>query len=273
MDKLLNQIHHMDALELLGQLEPQSVDMILCDLPYGVTACRWDSVIPIEPMWDAIKRVMKPRGAVVLTATQPFTSRLVSSNYEMFKYSMVWAKSRVTDFVRAAIKPLNQHEDILIFSLGTVASKSKRVMHYYPQMQTGKPYTKTFKSTTNRITGDRPNYKNLLGKTKVNGGIRFPTSVIYFADFNHNEHPTQKPVALFEYLIKTYTQAGDLVVDMCVGSGTTAVAARNTGRRFICGDFTLDYVEIARRRLVETDPYQDTPYANGSTQLSLFRKR
>lgn len=259
---LLNKIHHCDALELLRRLPDQSISMVLCDLPYGVTACAWDEIIPLAPMWEGFKRVAKKRAAIVLTATQPFTSKLISSNYEMFRHSWVWEKSRHSNFANAKYAPLKLTEDILVFGIHAVK--------YYPEMIHGEMY-KT------RVNSQRKG-TSIYGETLHNKGqsetrdLYYPTNVLKFSSPMQQNliHPTQKPVALFEYLIKTYTQAGDVVLDMCVGSGTTAIAARNLGRSFICGDSYLPYVEMARTRLQNTDPFQATVFKTGEKQLSLF---
>ena len=133
IDQLIDKVHHADIFDLCAQLPDQSVDMILCDLPYGVTACEWDVRIPMEPMWAAFKRIIKPRGAIVLTATNPFAAELIMSNRDWFKYEWVWVKSRPADYIRAKLKPMSRHEMVLVFSQGTVANKSDRVMRYYPQ--------------------------------------------------------------------------------------------------------------------------------------------
>jgi len=239
-----------DCLEEMRKLPGGCIDMILCDLPYGTTACKWDHVIPLEPLWKEYKRLIKDRGAIVLTASQPFTSVLITSNKDMFKYCMVWKKTRPSDFLNAKNKPMKYHEDICIFSLGTTANKSPNKMIFNPQMRSGKPYTKLQK-TDPRVgawdAGNRTPYVNVLN---MNDGVRYPSSVIEFPNDNHDSlHPTQKPVALFEYLIKTYTNEGDLVLDNCIGSGTTAVAAKRTGRHFIGIELSEEYCEIARKRV------------------------
>jgi len=245
-------IHHLDLMTLCNALPSQSVDLILCDLPYGVTACSWDTVIPLVPMWTEFKRVIKPRGAIVLTATQPFTSALVMSNPKWFKYSWVWVKSYATDFINAKNRPMRRHEDVLVFSEGTTANRSDRRMNYYPQglSISGKRKYRPGGTIHTNVIGSRPSHIN----DYIQEFAGYPDSILMFANGNHfNVHPTQKPVALFEYLIRTYTQPGELVFDPCVGSGTTAIAARQTGRRFICGDSSREYVEVARKRL--TAPY------------------
>lgn len=232
----LDVVWNTDLVTLCDLLEPQSVDMILADVPYGTTACAWDDVIPFAPMWAGFKRVIKPRGAIVMTASQPFTSRLIVSNLEMFKHTWVWDKAILGNFLNLQIQPAEIHEDICIFADGKIL--------YYPQMTKGKA----------RIKG------NTHGKPQNVGAIvrvaRFsdeyhPKSILRFSngDRTSSLHPTQKPVALFEYLIRTYTQPGDVVLDPTCGSGTTAIAARNTGRHFICGDLEPKYVDVARKRL------------------------
>lgn len=255
---LLNKIHHCDALELLGRLPDASVDMILCDLPYGVTACAWDEIIPLAPMWEAIKRVVKKRAAVVLTATEPFASKLRMSNINQYRYDWVWNKHFSGNINLAHSRPMAIHENVLVFS---------HTQHdYYPIMETR---LKVIKGGGFSSTEIAPIENGVALKKTYDE--KFPMSILDFPrDLGRTIHPTQKPVALFEYLIKTYTQAGDVVLDMCVGSGTTAVAARNLGRSFICGDSYLPYVEMARLRLDNTDPFQATVFKTGEKQLSLF---
>jgi site-specific DNA-methyltransferase (adenine-specific) len=248
---LVDVIHHTDLLTLCAALPPASVDMVLADLPYGTTACSWDTVIPFEPMWAAFRRVMKPRGAIVLTASQPFTSRLVCSNLEMFKYSWSWVKSIAFDYFNAKNKPMKRHEDVLVFSDGTTANGSPNRMPYYPQdlKRTNRGWHRPqFYGSQHRL--DRPSHQLVRDIDTEN----YPDDVLEFPNGNQgSEHPTQKPVALFSYLIRTYTRPGDLVLDPVVGSGTTALAARNTGRHYICGDSSAEYVAVAKRRLAE--PY------------------
>lgn len=258
-EHLINKIHHADAMDLLRAIDDNSVDLVLCDLPYGVTACAWDSIIPIEPMWAQLKRVVKQRAAIVLTATQPFTSRLVSSNYEMFRYEWIWVKERGMGFQIAKHRPLMQHESALVFS--------HQSPNYYPQMEKlDKPYKYSSASTASKSS---PIAK--MSKFVVVTDEKHPTNII---EINREIglHPTQKPVALFEYLIRTYTRENEIVLDMTCGSGTTALAARKTGRRFICGDNSPEYVQLANTRLANSDPFLPTTFADGSKQLSLFSK-
>ena len=255
---MMNQVHEMDALEMLAKLEPQSVDAIITDLPYGTTACSWDNIIPFEPMWAGVKRVLKPRGVFVTTASQPFTSALVMSNPKWFKYDWTWIKSLSGMFVHAKNRPMKIHEDVLVFSPGVVNHESltKNRMNYYPQitysLETYSKKQKANKNNSNTNFGRRPSHKDFEVKDV---STRYPQTMLYFSNTNHHtDHPTQKPVALYDYLIRTYTQAGDLVVDFCCGSGTTAVAAATLNRRYIVGDTSAEYCAIARRRLETVTP-------------------
>ncbi len=215
--------------------------MVLCDLPYGTTACKWDSVIPFEPLWAAYRRVCKPRAAIVLTANQPFTSFLISSNLVDFRYSLVWAKTRNSHPFFAHVRPLPQHEDICVFA------REKTI--YHPQMEQAEMMFKVNVNTTGKLRGDEPG-KQWKGESEVRNE-RFPTSVIRISNPSREVglHPTQKPVALMEYLIKTYTNDGDLVLDNTMGSGTTCLAAKNLGRRYIGIEKDPIYFEIARKRV------------------------
>lgn len=235
----LNQVYHMDCFDLLAQCDDQSIDAIICDLPYGITALKstWDNVIPLEPMWAAFKRVIKPRGAIVLTASQPFTSALVMSNLEWFKEEIIWDKVIGTGFLDAKRRHMRVHESVLIFRDGQG--------YFDPQMQAGEPYTRPNRPNT-------PIYGYFIETPTINEtGDRYPKSIITLsnADRTNRFHPTQKPVDLFAYLVRTYTRPGELVLDPTCGSGTTALAARNEGRRFLCGDSDAGYVQIARDRL------------------------
>lgn len=238
---LLDQIHHTDLLTLCRALPSGSIDMILCDLPYGTTNCSWDEIIPLAPMWAQFKRVIKPRGAIVLTASQPFTSKLVSSNYEMFRYEWVWNKGRVTGFLDANKKPLKVHESILVFS--------ENAHNYYPKKWWAGGPRKT------RSGAGTDSYNKYHSMDRQTDGYQFPTSIVVFTIPNTERglHPTQKPLNLFSYLIETYTQKGDAVLDPCVGSGTTAVACQNLERHYIAGDNDLRYVETARQRIKNLD--------------------
>ena len=218
-----------DCLELMKNIPDGSIDMILCDLPYGTTACKWDTVIPFAPLWEQYNRIAKPKAAIVLTASQPFTTALIMSQIDKFKYCWVWEKSKVGDIFNAKNKPLKKHEDILIFSIGTTANGSDQKMPYFPQglQKINKVVKNT--ETTRAFFAPRPSHKNEYRQESTG----YPTSVLKFNN-DKGFHPTQKPVELFEYLIKTYTNEGETVLDNCAGSGTTAIAAENTGRKWIC---------------------------------------
>ena len=246
-------LHHGDCLEILPTLADGSIDAIIADPPYGTTACKWDSVIPLEPMWAQLKRVIKPRGAIVLFAAQPFTSALVMSNAEWFRYAMVWRKTMPLGFMHAKNKPLNTHEDIVVFSGGIVAhfGKSESRMTYNPQMKAGKPYRKhiTEKNRSGEHRWLRPSHSDY---TLENDGERYPGSVIEYSNGNSNsQHPTQKPVDLLAYLIRTYTNEGETVLDFTMGSGSTGVAAMKEGRRFVGIELDAGYFDIAKRRIGE----------------------
>lgn len=234
---MLNKIHHGDCLEIMKGIPDGSIDMILADLPYGTTQNKWDSIIPLDKLWAQYERIIKGCGAIVLTAAYPFNSALMQSNPKMFKYDLIWDKTMVTGHLNAKKMPLRRHEDILVFY--------KRPPTYNPQMTKGQPYTS--------FTGsDGGNYGNFSRVLTVNEGDRHPVSIISIPQQRHSGgHPTQKPVALFEYLIKTYTNEGETVLDNCIGSGTTAIAAINTNRNFIGIEQEKEYVDIANKRIEE----------------------
>lgn len=239
-----------DCLEVMGEIPDGSVDLVLCDLPYGTTACKWDSVIPFEPLWSHYRRLLKPRGAVVLTASQPFTSALVASNREWFKYCLVWEKSSATGVLDCKFRPLKAHEDIVIFSPAGCSNGSKPPMQYSPQMSEGNAYTTRRKQTETQKSFSR----SCVVRTDThNTGTRYPRSVLRFAN-ETGLHPTQKPVALMEYLIRTYSNEGETVLDNTMGSGTTGVACVKTGRRFIGIERDPGYFAIAEKRIAAASP-------------------
>ena len=234
---------HGDCLDAMRDIPDGSVDMVLTDPPYGTTACKWDSVIPFEPMWEQLKRIVKPNGAIVLMASQPFTSALVMSNVGMFKYEWIWEKTRGSNPYLARYQPLRCHESVLVFSEGAA--------RYYPQKVDGEEY-KIHKNSGGRVARDtKTNNKEFVGA--INSG-RFPRSVqtLKNASSEMGLHPTQKPVALMEYLIRTYTNAGETVLDFSMGSGTTGVACKNLGRSFIGIEMGADYFAVASARIAET---------------------
>ena len=324
-----NKIYQGDCLELMKQIEDKSVDMILCDLPYGTTACKWDTIIPFEPLWEQYKRIIKDNGTIVLTASQPFTSALVMSNVKMFKYEWVWIKNKVTKFLSVKTQPLQKTESILVFYNDTSVgindvNKFIELRNYFASILKDNGLTKkriikdigqsadhcfrfnssqwmlpteeTYGKIKSKYNLQLRSYaeleaeleaefkKNSIGirynpqgikkfeTKKINNGKKkkegdvynfecdkyeqeftnYPTNVLEF-NTDIGLHPTQKPVALFEYLIKTYTNEGDLVLDNCIGSGTTAIACVNTKRNFIGIELSAEYCEIANKRLAELE--------------------
>jgi site-specific DNA-methyltransferase (adenine-specific) len=231
-------LYEGDCLEFMKGMEAGSVDAILTDIPYGTTACSWDEVIPLEPMWKQVKHVLKPNGVFVTTASQPFTSVLVCSNLEWFKYEWIWEKARATGHALCNKRPLKAHENIVIFY--------DIQPTYNPQKTKGNPYN----GRRNPIATSEWNY----GKTRNdNDGDRYPRSVFYekTGDRNGSVHPTAKPIEVYEMLIKTYTNEGDTVLDICMGSGTTGVACVALGRDFIGVEKDAKYFSIAEKRINE----------------------
>ena len=233
MNIQLNEIYNMDCLEGMRYIPDKSIDMILCDLPYGSTKNQWDIIIPFKQLWLYYERIIKDNGAIVLTASQPFTSMLVMSKLEYFKYSMIWEKSRATGHLNAKIMPMKNHEDILIFG--------KTRIKYNPQGIL--PYGKMTRRGNN---GD--NFGE-SGKENYQEFTNYPRTIIQFSNEGITMHPTQKPVELFEYLIKTYSNEGDTILDNCMGSGTTAIACMNTKRNFIGFELEKKYYDICIERI------------------------
>lgn len=238
---LLNKVTQGDCLEVMREIPDKSVDMILCDLPYGTTACKWDTVIPFEPLWEQYERIIKKDGAIVLTSSQPFTTALINSNMSLFKYCWVWNKKKGVNIFNAKYQPMKIHEDICVFGKGTIK--------YNPQMVKRDKVKKSKNyGTGEALGGDKSPESKTYTYTHT-----YPKSILEFSNAvqKGKVHPTQKPVALFEYLIRTYTNEGEIVLDNCIGSGTTAVAAINTGRQFIGIEREPEYVEIANKRIAE----------------------
>lgn len=237
----INKIYNMDCLEGMKLIPDKSIDMILCDLPYGITACKWDTVIPFEPLWEQYKRIIKEGGVIVLTASQPFTTKLIESNIDWFKYELIWDKVKPSTGLHAKQQPLRQHENILIFG--------KRKVKYNPQMEQAE-----FRVDKPRIAnnGEAFGGKEVL-RQHNNNGQKYPRSILRISNANQKGrlHPTQKPVELFEYLIKTYSNENDIVLDNCMGSGTTAIACINTNRNYIGFELEKEYFDIANKRIEE----------------------
>ena len=240
-----NKIYNMDCMEGMKEIPAGSVDMILCDLPYGTTHCDWDIKIPFAELWAEYERIIKDNGAIVLTAKQPFTSDLIQSNRKLYRYNMVWIKNIGCGYMNAQIMPLQQHEDICIFY--------KRTPTYNPQMESGYE-RKVSRASQKRKCKAAEVYNKAICTKDYDSTERYPISVVYFGSDKQKEalHPTQKPLALFEYLIKTYTNRGDLGLDNCIGSGTTAVACIRTGRQFIGFEKSEKYYQVAVERIGNT---------------------
>ena len=232
------ELHQGDCLELLPGIADQSVDLILCDLPYGTTQNKWDAVIPFADLWTEYLRALKPAGAIVLTAAQPFTSALVMSQPALFKYQWIWDKSIATGFLNAKKQPLRAHEDVLVFY--------RQQPTYNPQM-----IERAERKVARRVGTKTENYGKADKETFYDSTSRYPRSIQPFPSRADGEalHPTQKPVALMEYLIRTYTNPGEMVLDNCMGSGTTGVAAMRSGRRFIGMEQDPKYFAIAAGRI------------------------
>lgn len=234
------QLYQGDCLEIMKQIPDGSIDLVLADPPYGTTACKWDSIIPLEPMWEQLKRIVKPNAAIVMTASQPFTSKLIMSNIKAFKYEWVWDKAKHANAMIAKIQPLKIHENVIVFN-------SKR---YFPIKTKGLPRVDNEAFIKN---GDNFGGGTVKRKYENKEGLYNPKSIIKISNAAQNGkvHPTQKPVSLMEYMIKTYSNEGETVLDFTMGSGTTGVACANTGRKFIGIELDEHYFNIAKQRIEE----------------------
>ena len=237
-----------DCLERMKEIESGSVDLILTDPPYGTTACKWDSVIDLEAMWTQLKRIVKPNGAIVMTASQPFTSLLITSNIKMFHHQWVWDKKFAANFPQAKRQPLRVHEDILVFGI---------TPKYYPQMLERDVPIRKGANKGARVFGGISG----LGREDYEGKVydkKYPDTILKFSsrDEKRGLHPTQKPVALMEYLIKTYTNENETVLDFTFGSGTTGVACVNTNRKFIGIEMDDNYFDIGSKRILEATKHE-----------------
>ena len=236
----LDTIYNMDCIEGMKMLPDKSIDMILCDLPYGTTRNKWDSLIPFNDLWAAYKRIIKDNGAIILFSQMPFTAKLIQSNIQMFRYEWIWEKSKATGHLNSKKMPMKKHENICVFY--------KNLPFYNAQGLK----RKIIPSIRKGGNGNGTNY----GKSDKDAIVEFenyPTDIIQFGSESHPVHPTQKPVALCEYLIKTYTNEGDIVLDNCFGSGTTLVAAVNTNRHYIGFELEPKYFDIACNRLDDAE--------------------
>jgi len=283
------ELYHGDCLEEMKQVADGSVDLILCDLPYGTTdrkgisdkgdnrVLSWDTVIPLDKLWEQYRRVLKSSGAVVLTADQPFTSQLVLSNLEWFKYEWIWKKRKVTGFLHANARPMKETEDILVFSPMGASGGSVKVnknMTYNPQGLIEKKVKK--KNNAKRLGKflHQPEHmgagNKLLHETEYEQKYtNYPSEIIEFGLDRDVIHPTQKPVALMEYLIKTYSNEGEIVLDNCMGSGTTGVACKKTNRKFIGIEKEAEYFTQAKERIesVTVDELSQTPLESALNHL------
>jgi len=247
---MLNKIYNEDCLEGMKRIPGKSVDMILCDLPYGTTACKWDTIIPFEPLWEQYERVIKDNGAIVLTGQEPFSSALRGSNFKRYRYDWIWEKDNHTNFLNIKKQPAKRHELISVFY--------KKQPTYNPQMWEGKEShgvgTQLGKSVNREYLGS--DFK--IKETKKTN-LKYPISILRFKGEGRGKaiHPTQKPVALFEYLIRTYTNEKETILDNCIGSGTTAIAAINTNRNYIGFEMDTNYFNLANQRIEQhSNPIQ-----------------
>ena len=244
-----NTLYKGDCLELMNGIPDKSIDMILADLPYGTTQCSWDSIIDLDILWMQYRRVIKDNGAIVLTASEPFTSKLIMSNLQMFKYCWIWDKRNPSNFFAAKFQPLNNTEDIIVFSKGGCNNGTNNPMKYNPQgVKTINKVRKNSKSVGGQV-GDAHSTSMERGGYYKQEKTGYPKKTLSFPLKNKGLHPTQKPVKLFEYLIKTYTDEGDLVLDNVAGSGTTAVACIRTNRNYICIEKDEEYYKKSINRI------------------------
>lgn len=233
----INSVIQGDCLEVMKSIPENSIDMVMCDLPYGTTQNRWDSIIPLDKLWDEYRRVVKPNGAIVLTSQGIFTAKLILSNEKMFKYKIVWEKSKPTNFLNAKKQPLRKHEDVCIFY--------NKQPHYAPQMKNGTPYNKGVRK--NQLSGSYGDFSPVEVKSE---GKRYPTDVVYFKTAESEGkvfHPTQKPIELGRYFIRTFTKENEVVLDNTCGSGSFLVAAVLEGRNYIGIELNEDSVQFKNR--------------------------
>lgn len=237
----LDVIYNEECIEGMKKLPDKSIDMILCDLPYGTTRCKWDIVIPFDLLWDQYNRLIKDNGPVVLFATEPFASKLRLSNLENYKYDWIWDKVKGTGFLNAKRQPMRNHELICVFY--------KKQCVYNPQKTKGHTLKKSYRSKNLQTEV----YGEMKNDYTYESTERYPRSIQVFSTDTQNSslHPTQKPVALLEYLIKTYTNGGDIILDNCIGSGSTAIACLKTGRHYIGYELDPEYYKIARDRILD----------------------
>ena len=246
------QLYEGDCLEIMKQISDKSVDLILCDLPYGTLACKWDVIIPFDKLWEQYDRIIKDDGIICLFGSEPFTSSLIMSNTDLFRYKMIWKKESPTGFLNSAYKPLSMFEDIVIFSKATVGSLSKVPIRYYPQGVV--LVNKQKQNNPNSNWREKRGYSSNTNKLNSNEEYtqkytNLPKDILEFPRDKNLVHPAQKPIELLEYLIKTYTKEGELVLDNTMGSGSTGVACKRTDRNFIGIEKDPKYFDIAKHRI------------------------
>jgi len=237
-------LYNDDCLEKMKDIQDGSIDAVICDPPYGTTACTWDSIIPLEPMWEQLKRIIKPNGAIVLFGSQPFTSKLISSNYDMFKHEVIWFKNVPTGMAQANYAPMKYHENIIVFANGKIGTFNKQLTEREGVGKSCYNYE--------HYCGDNNHVKMKKVKKFYDPDNVNPSSILLFnvvPNRKGKQHPTQKPVELMEYLVKTYTKENETVLDFTMGSGTTGVACVNTNRNFIGIELDIDYFNIAQERI------------------------
>lgn len=239
-----------DCLELMCNIPDKSVDMILCDLPYGTTDCKWDSVIPFKSLWGGYERIIKDDGAIVLFGSEPFSSALRMSNLSLYKYDWVWDKIQGANFLNIKYQPLKNVENIMVFSKGRITNGKRQPIKYNPQ---GVQKINAIKINSSDYNGTFASSSIKKGKEYVTTGTGYPKCILQFPKDKCGVHPTQKPVALLEYLVRTYTDENDIVLDNCMGSGSTGIACINTNRNFIGIELDNTYFEIAKKRIEEAD--------------------
>lgn len=249
--KDLNKIYNEDCLIGMTDIPDKSIDLILTDLPYGTSASSWDKIIPMEQLWGQYERIIKPNRAIVLFSQQPFTSLLITSNLKLWKYNWVWEKDSGSNFLNSHYQPMKITEDICVFGTGATSYSKKENMIYNPQFEKGEPYVlKSGNQKSNSaVVRGKKGREDCGGFLSINDGVRYPKNIIKFNRDKEKLHPTQKPVALLEYLIKTYSNENDVVLDSCIGSGSTIVAAISTNRQYIGFENNQEYFDIANNRI------------------------
>lgn len=246
----IDKIYNEDCMEGMQRITDESIDAIICDLPYGTSASSWDKTLPMEPLWKEYCRLIKPNGAIVLFSQQPFTTLLIASNMDMWKYNWIWKKDNATNFLNSHFQPMKITEDICVFSKAPSSyTKNGEPMAYYPQMEKGASYTCKTGKRSDDVAVTRGNVHAVEGYVTVNEGTRMPTNILSFKRDKQKIHPTQKPVELLRYLIRTYTRENELVLDNCMGSGSLAIAALCEHRHYIGFEKDVDYFTRSQERI------------------------